>query len=80
MVEAGVFGKSYGQVIDTGVSYAVEVSFEGANFQVLVNEISILTMPFGATPFGTVGFKVGTIGTFGFIQVQYNSDHIVTCF
>jgi hypothetical protein len=59
------------QVIDPGISYAVDVSFDGTNFQVLVNGTSIITMPAAATPFGTVGFKIkSTTGTFGFIQVQ----------
>jgi hypothetical protein len=59
------------QVIDSGVSYAVDVSFDGTNFKVLVNGTSIITMPAAAAPFGTVGFKVkSTTGTFGFIQVH----------
>jgi hypothetical protein len=59
------------RVIDPGVSYAVAASFDGTNFQVLVNGSSIITMPAAATPFGTVGFKVkSTAGTFGFMQVQ----------
>ena len=59
------------QVIDPNVSYAVDISFDGTNFQVLLNGTPIMTMPAAASPFGTVGFKIkSTNGTFGFIQVQ----------
>jgi hypothetical protein len=59
------------QVIDANVSYAVDITFDGTNFQVLINATPVITMPAAATPFGTVGFKIkSTTGTFGFIQVQ----------
>ena len=59
--------------IDPNVDYKVEIQFDGTNFQVLIDNVLIITMPkaAGTTPFGTVGFAAkSTTGSFGEINVN----------
>ncbi len=59
--------------IDPNVDYKAEIQFDGSNFQVSIDGVSIITMPkaAGTTPFGTVGFSVkSTTGSFGEINVN----------
>ena len=51
--------------IDPNVNYHVLLSFDGTNFQLIVDGTVLFTVPAGATPSGNVGFKVkNTTGTF----------------
>lgn len=45
--------------IDPGVSYDARIVFDGAQFQVFINNALLITLPKagGTTPFGTVGFE-----------------------
>jgi hypothetical protein len=45
-------------VIDPNTSYQTSLSFNGTDFSVSVNGSSLITIPAGATPNGTVGFRV----------------------
>jgi hypothetical protein len=59
--------------IEPGVDYDVRIVFDGSDFQVLVDEVLLMTMPAaaGSAPYGTVGFQSkGTTGSFGFVEVN----------
>lgn len=60
------------QIIDPNTDYDAEISFDGTNFQVMINGQLLITMPkFGGTsPSGTVGFQIkATTGSFDFVSV-----------
>ncbi|HSP05745.1 MAG TPA: putative Ig domain-containing protein, partial [Acidobacteriota bacterium] len=59
--------------IDPNVSYDARITFDGAQFQVFIDNTLLITLPKapGTAPFGTVGFETkGTTGTFGSISVN----------
>jgi subtilisin-like proprotein convertase family protein len=60
------------QTIDPNVVYDVEINYDGVDFEVLVDGVSIITLVPGAVvPNGTVGFQVQkTIGSFDEIIVN----------
>jgi hypothetical protein len=58
-------------VLNTGISYAVKISYSGGNFEVFLNDVLIRTISSGGLPFGNFGFRVqGTSSHFGNIHVQ----------
>jgi hypothetical protein len=58
--------------IDPNTVYQVEITFDGTQFEVFVDSVSLFTMiPVAPVPVGTVGFQVkGTTGIFDSINVQ----------
>jgi subtilisin-like proprotein convertase family protein len=44
--------------IDPDTAYEVRIDFNGTNFELFVNDTSVLTLPAVGTPNGTVGFRV----------------------
>jgi hypothetical protein len=51
--------------IDPNVNYHVQLSFDGTNFQLIVDGAVLFTVPAGANPLGNAGIKVkNTTGTF----------------
>lgn len=57
--------------LTAGTPFDVEVSFDGTNFNVMVDGSSVLTVPAAATPTGKVGLSIKNgSGTFGEIRVQ----------
>jgi uncharacterized delta-60 repeat protein len=51
--------------------YLVKLEFDGTNFKLSVDGTLLATMPAGATPNGTIGFRVkNTTGDYAFIQVN----------
>ena len=63
---------NFSQTIDPNVVYDVEVNYDGVDFEVLVDGVSIFTLnPSAAVPNGTVGFQTrNTTGSFGEIIVN----------
>jgi hypothetical protein len=60
-------------VIDPGINYQVRIVFDGTQFDLLVDGISVLSMQKeqGSKVNGTVGFQVkGTIGTFDSVGIN----------
>ena len=53
-------------IIDPNIFYDVRVSFDGTQFTLIVDGVTLVSMNAGATPSGTVGFRVKkTTGRFG---------------
>ena len=53
------------------VFYDVKVTFDGVNFELFVDGVSLATLPASAAPNGTLGFRVkNTTGRFGFVIVN----------
>jgi hypothetical protein len=58
-------------VIQPNVFYDVEVSYDGTNFTLKVDGVTLATTTAGSSPIGTVGFRVkSTIGSFASISVN----------
>jgi uncharacterized delta-60 repeat protein len=58
-------------VIQPNVFYDVEVSFDGTDFTLKVDGITLATATAGSAPIGTVGFRVkSTVGSFASISVN----------
>lgn len=56
--------------ISTGVTYHVQLKYDGTNFLVSIDGNQILSVPAGAVPNGTVAVRIkGVIGTFDNIEV-----------
>jgi len=57
--------------IQPNVFYDVEVSFDGTNFTLKVDGVTLATATAGSAPIGTVGFRVkSTVGSFASISVN----------
>jgi uncharacterized delta-60 repeat protein len=58
-------------IIQPNVFYDVEVSFDGTNFTLKVDGVTLATATAGNAPTGTVGFRVkNTVGSFASISVD----------
>lgn len=71
-VNGAVVAKAkFSQTIDPNTFYTADISFDGTNFQVMIDGIPILSMPAVGLPNGTVGFQVKrTTGNFDSISVN----------
>jgi uncharacterized delta-60 repeat protein len=71
-VNGAIVAKTKGAAtILPNVFYNVRVTFDGVNFELFVDGISLATLPAFAAPNGTVGFRVKkTTGKFGFVLVD----------
>lgn len=59
------------QTIDPNTFYTADLSFDGTNFQVMIDGAPIITLPAIGVPNGTVGFQVKrTTGNFDSISVN----------
>jgi hypothetical protein len=57
-------------IIDQYVEYDVTLSFDGTNFTLSVNGVTIISMKASAPPYGKVGLKVKhSVGTLNHIRV-----------
>lgn len=53
-------------VIDPNILYDVRIAFDGTTFQLIVDGVTLATVPAGSPPSGTMGYRVKkTIGKFG---------------
>lgn len=73
IVGGSVVSKNKAQIpIDPNIFYSIRVSFDGTEFNVLVNNSALFSLiPATAVPIGTIGFLVkNTTGQFGYIAVH----------
>jgi hypothetical protein len=57
------------KTINNNTAYKVKILYNGTNFEVYVDDVLIMTMAAGVTPFGTFGFQAkATSAKFGYIR------------